>query len=187
MTKVPFHFFFFCKVTLASSFFPLLLCGGSLNTHKKEKKKKAEEKSWQKATANCCVVFERRSFDVLECEIPIKWAQTNWFVSDFYSPHLIVGFLSIHFYSSQHKTALSVCIVFCVLCFIFLSLSFSLSLLYFILFASSLSLCFCSRWPWDRVCLYLHDTFSTSIPKHGQWFTVCWIFDADVIPLKLNT
>lgn len=42
------------------------------------------------------------SFNVLECEIPIKWAQTNWFVSDFYNsaPHASVRisfFLSVVF------------------------------------------------------------------------------------------
>lgn len=44
MTKVPFHFFFFCKVTLASSFFPLLLCGGSLNTQEKKRRRGQRKK-----------------------------------------------------------------------------------------------------------------------------------------------
>lgn len=44
------------------------------------------------------------SFDVLECEIPIKWAQTNWFVSDFYTPHLMLRF---HFFSCSFACLLA--------------------------------------------------------------------------------
>lgn len=126
------------------------------------------------------------SFDVLECEIPIKWAQTNWFVSDFYTPHLMLRFhffyscsfgcpltrsLSVIFYSAS-TNAHSLHTVL----FLFLLLLLRLCLLVLLLVFSSLffSVCslthsfFFSHRPWDRFSLFARYIFHIGLKEKEE-------------------
>lgn len=122
------------------------------------------------------------SLNVLECEIPIKWAQTNWFVLDFYTPHLTLTFyfisfllgcllacsLSVIFYSALSQM-LTVCTRWvCVRCFFF---SFSFWALFVGAAAAAVG----------GFCFYLlrflfpHSVVHSSAIGHETVFFICTI------------
>lgn len=168
MTKVPFHFFiyyvFFLRQTYSFSH-SVAQCVLKERQRERErvevnskqrrfKRAKWSKRRWQRYDDDDIDDYDDgynddkenfavSSFDVLECEIPIKWAQTNWFVSDFYTPHLMLRF---HFFSCSFVRSV-VCLLACSLSVIFYSASTNAHSLHTVLFLLLLFLFFGSvRW-----------------------------------------
>lgn len=164
MAKVPFHFVFLLFSLLSFSFSVCLClaCLFSVAVWAQAEEKKIRL-PWQEKR------IAVSSFAVLECEIPINWADELvcigflFFTSRFrFFFFLSFSFLSHSFSFGQHKRSQSIHI-------------------HFASHFSSLGLAsFIYRW----VCLFARYIFHIKIET---WTMVCWVFDADVVPLKLNT